>query len=275
MLNDFHGKSVLITGGTKGIGLATALAFGKQGARCTLTHKWGSVDESEICRAFEAAGAPAPDIVCADVREDTDTAELMKRMRDRCDRIEVFVSGAAFAQIVHSVDEYSRRSLVQSLEYTTWPLVSYLQAIKKTFGRYPRYTLGMSSGGPDDFHAYYDVVAACKAALEALSRYLAYRLSEEDARVNVVRARFARTESLWATAGGEFGPFVDRYDPSLFIEVHEVANAVLALCSGLMDAVNGQVIMVDRGTSFGDNLMSMFDQRFERSIMKESDTNAR
>jgi len=198
----------------------------------------------------------------------------MARMRGRSDRIEVFVSGAAFAQIVHSADEYNRRSLLQSIEYTTWPLVSYLQAIKKAFGRYPRYAFAMSSGGPDDFHANYDVVAACKAALEALSRYLAYRLSKEDARVNVVRARFARTESLWATAGTEFGPFIERYDPSLFIEVHEVANAVLALCSGLMDAVNGQLIMVDRGTSFADNLVSMFDQRFERSIMKECDTNA-
>ena len=266
MLNDFHGKSVLITGGTKGIGLATALAFGRQGARCTLTHKWGTADEEAILRAFEEAGAPAPDIVCADVREDSDTEALMARMRERCDAIEVFVSGAAFAQIVHGIDDYSRRSFVQSIEYTTWPLAGYIKAIHKAFGRYPRYAIGMSSGGPDDFHAYYDVVAACKGALETLCRYLAYRLGDEGVRVNVVRARFARTDSLWATAGEEFGPFVDRFDPSMFISAEEIADAVLALCSGLMDGVNGQVIMVDRGTSFGDNLMGLFDRGFEQSI---------
>ena len=273
MLNDLRGKSVLITGGTKGIGLATALAFGRQGAHCTITHKWGSADEAAIRRAFDAAGAPAPEIVCADVREDQDTAVLMERMRSRSDRIEVFVSGAAFAQVVHGVDEYSRRSFMQSMEYTTWPLAGYLMAIRKAFGSYPRYAIGLSSGGPDDFHAHYDVVAACKGAMEALCRYLAYRLGDEDVRVNVVRARFARTESLMAMGGEQFIPFIERFDPKLFIEPAEIADAVLALCSGLMDGVNGQVIMVDRGTSFGDNLMGMFDRGFQRSIPK-GDSNA-
>jgi enoyl-[acyl-carrier-protein] reductase (NADH) len=46
-----------------------------------------------------------------------------------------------------------------------------------------------------------------------------------------------------------------------FIACEEVANAILALCSGLMDGVSGQVIMVDRGTSFADNLMRLYNER--------------
>ena len=46
MFNDFRGKAVLITGGTAGIGLATGLAFGRRGADCTLTYRWGSADEA-------------------------------------------------------------------------------------------------------------------------------------------------------------------------------------------------------------------------------------
>ena len=58
MLNDLRGKTVLITGGTRGIGLATGLAFGREGAVCTLTHRWGSADENDIRRRFrEAYGA--------------------------------------------------------------------------------------------------------------------------------------------------------------------------------------------------------------------------
>ena len=66
MLNDFHGKAVLITGGTKGIGLATGLAFGQAGAHVTLTHKWGSADEDEIRQQFADCGAPEPKIMEAD-----------------------------------------------------------------------------------------------------------------------------------------------------------------------------------------------------------------
>jgi NAD(P)-dependent dehydrogenase (short-subunit alcohol dehydrogenase family) len=265
MLNDFTGKAVLITGGTKGIGLATGLAFGRCGAACTLTHKWGSANEGQIVRAFEEVGARRPVIVEADAREDEDTATLLERMAGDFDHIEVFVSGAAFAQVVQGVDDYTRRSFMQSLDYTTWPLVAYLQQIRNVFGRYPRYIIGMSSGGPDDFHAFYDIVAASKGALEVLCRYLAYRLADQDVRVNVVRARFARTDSLWATCGTEFGPFVDAYDPSLFVDVEDIANTVLALCSGLMDAVTGQILMVDHGTAFSDNLMGLFDRHRDAS----------
>ena len=49
-------KVVLITGGTRGIGLATGLAYGRHGAHVILTHRWGSADEDEIFRLFEEAG---------------------------------------------------------------------------------------------------------------------------------------------------------------------------------------------------------------------------
>lgn len=269
MLNDLTGKSVLITGGTKGIGLATGLAFGKQGAVCTLTHKWGSADEEKIREHFSAIGAPEPFIIRADAREDEDTSALLKSMRERSDRIEVFVPGAAFAQVVGGLDDYSKRSMLQSVEYTSWPLVGYLKEIKGVFGRYPRYVVGLSSGGPNEFHANYDIVAACKSILETFCRYLAYRLQDDDVRVNVVRSRFVRTESLESTIGPEFEPFIDRYDPRFFISVEEVANTVVALCSGLMDGISGQVLNVDRGTRFSDNLMGMYEQRNERSILPE------
>ena len=47
MIGDYRGKAVLVLGGTSGIGLATALAVGKQGAACTLTYRFGSADERE------------------------------------------------------------------------------------------------------------------------------------------------------------------------------------------------------------------------------------
>jgi enoyl-[acyl-carrier-protein] reductase (NADH) len=89
-----------------------------------------------------------------------------------------------------------------------------------------------------------------------------YRLFDEDVRINVVRSRLVRTESLRATFGHDFEAFAERFNMRRqFISPDEVANAVLALCSGLMDGVSGQVLMVDRGTTFFDNLMRLYNER--------------
>ena len=263
----FECHVVLITGGTKGIGLATALAFAKHGARCILTHRWGSADEEEIRQRFRAIEAPEPLILEADAGCDEDTAMLVETVRKRHASIDTVVSGVAFAQVVRELDEYSRRGLTRSIEYTAWPMIELTRKIHESFGRYPRYVIGLSSGGPDQFYANYDFAAAAKSVLETLCRYLAYRLRDEDVRVNVVRARFVRTESLTATLGEEFVPFVERYDEGLFLAPEEVANAVLALASGLMDGVRGQVLMIDRGSTFSDNLMRMYDERVIRSVV--------
>ena len=262
MRNDLSGTAVLITGGTMGIGLATGLAFGRLGARAWLTHRWGSADEDEVRASFAEAGAPEPRIVCADVTHAADTDALLEEMKGEHDRIEAYVANVAFAQVVRSFDDYSFRGLASSIESTAWPLASYSKRIREVFGRWPRYIVGLSSSGPDRLHANYDFVAASKATLETLARYMNQRLFDQDCRVNIVRARPVPTASLEATVGPDFEPFARRYDtPGLFVAPEDVANAVVALCSGFMDAVAGQVLMIDRGGDFADNLMRLYDER--------------
>lgn len=261
-MNDLRGKCVVITGGTMGIGLATGLAFARQGCRVTLTHKWGTADEDELRARFAREQLPEPDIFAADVTSDEDTDALLAHLRERHEAVEVFVSNVSMALVVKSIGDYAKRSLFKSLEYSAWPFVEYTRRIREAFGRYPRYVIGLSSGGPDQYFANYDFVAASKAVMEVMCRYLNYRLFDEDVRINVVRARAVRTESLRATFGPEFEAFLDRANMTRdLIEPEEVARAVLALCSGLMDGVSGQVLMVDRGGTFRDGLMRMYNER--------------
>ncbi|MEQ1861792.1 MAG: SDR family oxidoreductase [Chthoniobacteraceae bacterium] len=244
-------KSVLVTGGTMGIGLATGLAFGREGARCTLTYRWGSADEDEVRAKFAAAGAPEPHIFQADAANEADTLSLLAAMRERHRVVDVFISNVAAATPIRKFEDYEKRSLDWSIAASVWPMFDYLHRMRKTFGTYPRYVVGLSSAGAEHFGPNYDFVAGCKSLLETLARYAAYRLPGVN--VNIVRGGPVVTESLRALVGREFESFVEAHGlRRAVMKPEEIAGVVLALCSGLLDGVNGQVLTVDRGMGFSE-----------------------
>jgi NAD(P)-dependent dehydrogenase (short-subunit alcohol dehydrogenase family) len=261
MIADYRGKAVLVTGGTAGIGLATALAFAARGAETTLTYRFGSADEDEVKARFRAIGAPEPVLFQADAARNEDTDALLAEMKKRHGHVEAFISNVSAAMIVNSVEDYDLRGLHKSIDQSAWPMVEYTRRIRAVFGRYPRYVVGMSSTGPDSFSVGYDFVASSKAVMETLCKYLNYRLFDEDIRINVIRSRSIRTASFDSTFGG-FGDFAQRFTkPEHFLTAEEVADAALALCSGMMDGVSGQILTIDRGTTFFDNLMRLYEER--------------
>lgn len=253
---------VLITGGTRGIGLATAEVFAQHGAQLILTHKWGSADEAAIRERLTALGAPEPLIMQADIAIEADTVALLQEVRQRFGRVDVLISNASVALVVNSVDDYSARGFLKSMQHAAWPSFGYLQGIKEHVGMYPRYVVIMSSDGPDRFTPGYDFVGAAKAATETLTRYLSYRLRHEGVRINVLRSRAVRTESFDDTFGGEFFGFLQTFVPASWtMTPPDVGQAAFALCSGLCDGISGQVIMVDRGNTFADGISFIYERR--------------
>lgn len=261
-INDYTNKAVLITGGTAGIGLATGLAFGKAGAQVYLTHRWGTADEDELRAKFEAIGALAPIILEADVSQDEDTENLLLEIKKKHDSLEALISNVSFAHVSKDHTDLSQKALKRSLTYSAWPFVGYLQKVKEIFGTYPRYSVGMSSRGPEYFLPGYDFVAASKVVMETFCKYLTSDLIDEDIRINVIRANPVETASLEATFGPEFGPFCRKYyGEGFFIAPEEVADSALAVCSGLMDGLKGQILLLDRGFGFADNVVRLFTHR--------------
>lgn len=256
----YEGRVVLVTGGTKGIGLATALAFARHGARAVLTHRWGSADEAELRERFRRVEAPEPLIVEADIMRSEDTTRLFATIREQCGRLDAFVSNASAAVTVQSTEDLTERGFMKSMRATAWPTVEYTLAAKRELGAYPRYVIVMSSDGPDRFTPAYDFVAAGKAAVESLARYLAYRLRNDDVRVNVVRSRAIKTDAFADTFGNEFYGFLRQFvSDDWFMTADEVGNAAFALCSGMFDAMTGQTLMVDRGNTFADGISFVYE----------------
>lgn len=256
---DFSGKTVLVTGGTRGVGLETGLAFGRRGARVVLTFRWGDHDEAAILRRFADAGAPPPRIVMADVANRDDTRALLGGIAADAGSLDVLVSNVSSAAVVRSFEDYTLKGLKQSISYSSWPLVAYLQEARAVLGRYPGHVVALSSTGPHHFAAGYDFVAAAKTVLEVFVRYLNVHLRADGVVINAVCAGGIRTESFERTFGPEFAAFVTRFVPdSYWIEPAQVADAIVALCSGYCDAIGGQVVDVDKGTTFFSNLMGLY-----------------
>lgn len=270
---DLSGKTALITGGTGGIGLASALNLGAAGAQTVLTFKWGSSKEGEVLEFFERCDAPKPMLFEADVSREEDTVSLMNSLKDLVNGIDIFVSNVGFALKAETLDDYRKKSLYKTFDYSSWPIIDYTKRIKEGFGRYPRYVVGISSNGPDHYYRGYDYVAASKALLEFFTRYLAVHLYQEDCRVNSVRFGMVKTASFSAIFGDEYFRWLKDskgVDESDLLSTEDCGKVVLALCSGLLDAMNGQIIEADLGLPFVDNGMTDYINMRSREI-RESD----
>jgi NAD(P)-dependent dehydrogenase (short-subunit alcohol dehydrogenase family) len=246
---DMSGSAVVVTGGTRGLGKAIGLEFARAGASVTLTHRWGSADEAALRDEFRRSGLGDPHIVESDASDPDATRALMQDVRRRTARLAAVISNVAFTKNVRGLEDLKRGSLELSLRYSTWPIVDLLAAARESFGAYPRYAIAVSTDGGVVCHPGYDMAGIAKAALEALCRYLALRLRSEGVRVNAIRAGFVDTASSRAMFGDAVMEMTVPYREDLMIDPRAVGRACVALCSGLMDSVSGQVIGVDEAAS--------------------------
>lgn len=256
MWADLSGQLALVTGGTRGLGLAIGLALGERGAQVVLTHRWGSAAPEEVEHAFAARGAPAPLIVEADAASEEDTERLLDRIAELSSAVDIFVSNVAVVSRGGSLESLERRDLAASLRYSAWPTLRYVNAIERRFGRLPRYVLATSSDGPDHHYPGYDYVAAAKAALEAVVVELAARTRGTRTRVNVLRTRQIATQGYAEVFPPQARALVEQHFGRFSVSPEAAGSAALAMVSGLLDGLHGQVLVVDQGAEYLDNVMN-------------------
>lgn len=261
-------RVILITGGTKGIGLATALKFAEEGDQCVLTYGWGSIEEEDIISLFASKNLTLPYVRQASVISKVATEELLKAIFEKFGTIDVFVSNVAFSSLIRGLDDYSEKALLKSIEYSSWPMIEYTQQIKKIIGSYPNYIIGLSSHGPDSFLTNYDFAAITKSLMEVFVRYLNYHFFDEPVIFNIVKTRPIITDSLLSTFGNEWEQFISKFDISgTEVSAEEIANVICMLCSGLMDGIRGQTITADKGYGFADGLQRIYCEQNKLGFM--------
>ena len=230
----------------------------KAGADVYVTCKWCSVDEEQLAAEFRDQGARPPVVVQADAAANEDTDRLLDRIAEDQKRVDIFVSNVAFALRTPTLKDYKLSSLHRTLDYSTWPLIEYTRRIQARFGSYPRYILGISSDGPDHFYRGYDFMAAGKALLEYFGRCLSVHLMPYDCRVNILRFGPVDTDSFRLIFGATYFEYMHKLGIKHILTVEECGRHIYAFCSGMLDAINGQVIAIDYGYPFQDNQMMAF-----------------
>ncbi len=253
MINNFKEMTILITGGTKGIGLATVDAYVSLGSKVFATYLWGDTFDEVEARYSECDNKPI--FLQSDASSEEATASLIQTIKEQTNKIDVFVSNVAFAPAFDK--KYDYQSMKVALDHNTWPLINYCDSLNQAFGAYPRYIIALTSEGHRSYYLEkYDYVAISKSMLETVVKYVSCR---ENTRINCVSPGFVDTEAFELVFGKRASRILKKNNPEFVIKAEEIAKVIVALSSGLMDAVNGQVIQADRGQMFADNFFKWID----------------
>jgi enoyl-[acyl-carrier protein] reductase III len=236
--------SVLVTGGSRGIGKAIALRFAERGAsRVAIGYLRNDRAAEEAAAEIQALGA-APVLVRGNVSS-SKVAEQVAELGP----LDVLVHNAATG--------VARPALETEDKHFDWTLAANARAlIALTRAAAPTMPEGssivaLSSLGAQRVLDNYVLVGASKAALESIVRYLAVELAPRGIRVNAVSAGVIETDALdafpnkeqmlsWSTARTPAGRLVDPAD---------IAGAVCFLCSPEAEMIRGQTLIVDGGFS--------------------------
>jgi enoyl-[acyl-carrier protein] reductase III len=240
----FEGASVLVTGGSRGIGKAIALRFAERGAkRVAIGYLRNDRAAEETAEELRAAGAE-PSLLRGSVASERVAAEAAE-----LGPFDVLVHNAATGVIKPALETEDK--------HWDWTLNANARALltlaRACAPQMPSGSsiVGVSSLGSIRVLENYVLVGVSKAALEALVRYLAVELAPRGIRANAVSAGVVETGALehFPNRDEMIADGLRRTPAGRLVEPGDVANAVCFLCSPEAEMVRGQTLIVDGGFS--------------------------
>ncbi|HEX5115662.1 MAG TPA: 3-oxoacyl-[acyl-carrier-protein] reductase [Pseudonocardiaceae bacterium] len=232
------GRSVLVTGGNRGIGLAIARAFVEQGHQVAITHRGSAVpddlfgvrcdvtDTDQVDAAFtevEQANGPVEVVVAnAGITDDT---LLMRMSEDQFTRvIDANLTGS------YRVAKRATRAMLRA----RWGRIVFVSSVVALMG----------SPGQVNY-------AASKAGMVGMARSISRELGSRNITANVVAPGFVATDMTEALPEARRQEILSQVPLNRYASVDEVAAAVTFLASDAAGYITGAVLPVDGGLGMG------------------------
>jgi NAD(P)-dependent dehydrogenase (short-subunit alcohol dehydrogenase family) len=244
---NLKGRNALITGASKGLGRAMAVALAQDGAHLVLVAR--SKDKLEsVAREVVAAGSTA-DVFDADITDEAQVLQLEKDVTARVGKIQILINNAG-TNLRKNITDFTLDEWrgVQDTNLTSVFLMcrSFVPHMKGTgFGRIVNMTSIMAHVSMPQRTAY----SSTKAALLGLTKAMALELATEGITVNGISpGPFATEMNLAITQNPELNAqFVSRIPVGRWGEVEEIGALAAFLCSESAGFITGTDILIDGG----------------------------
>jgi enoyl-[acyl-carrier protein] reductase III len=261
----FNDKVALITGGTRGIGRQIAEILANSGCSLSLVYRRDR-------RAAEAAENElsqkkvAVQIIQANIAEEDWIAQIIADVNGRYGRLDYLVSNAVFG-VLKRVGDFTAKRFDAAMDTNARAYLLLAQAAADMMvpagtvddpwevpdGPLPatKRIVALSSLGSQRFIPGYAAIGASKAAIEAITKYLAVELAPRGIGANTVAGGLVNTDSL--KAFGEHPDWIDeqikRTPLGRLAEPMDIAKVAVWLLSDQASWITGQTIIADGGLS--------------------------
>jgi 3-oxoacyl-[acyl-carrier protein] reductase len=241
-----EGKVALVTGGSRGIGRATALELAAQGARVVVNYHQAAEAADEVVGAITAAGGQAV-ARQADVGSYAQAEELVRFTVDHFGDLHILINNAGITRdgLIMTMSEADWDTVIETNLKSTFNCAraAVRHMLRKRYGRIVNITSvagQMGNAGQTNY-------SASKAGQIGFTKALAREVAARNITVNAIAAGYIETD-IWATV-----PEAARHAALAMIPLgrtgrpEEIAQAAVFLASDHASYITGHVLGVDGG----------------------------